>query len=164
VCSSDLFKSWIDVSSVDTAFICGPGPMMEVAETALKKYGLADQQIKIERFSGRQPGKAKLQAKNRTGIDANKQHQVTIKLDGTLHELSINGGEISVLNAALEANLDVPYACKAGVCASCRAKVVEGKVEMDNNFALEDYEVRDGYVLTCQSHPLTDKVVIDYDQ
>ena len=70
----------------------------------------------------------------------------------------------SLLDAALEANLDAPYACKAGVCSTCRAKVLEGETEMAINHALEDYEVKQGYVLTCQCFPLSDKVVVSYDQ
>jgi len=70
----------------------------------------------------------------------------------------------SLLDAALAQNIDAPYACKAGVCSTCRAKLIEGEVEMEVNHALEDYEVRQGYVLTCQSLPLTDRIVVSYDQ
>ena len=72
--------------------------------------------------------------------------------------------DISILEAALENTMDAPYACKAGVCSTCRCKVLEGEVEMVANHALEDYEVEKGYVLSCQSYPLTDTLVVDYDQ
>jgi len=70
----------------------------------------------------------------------------------------------AVLDAALAADIDAPHACRAGVCSTCRAKLVEGEVEMEANYALEDYEVERGYILTCQSRPLTERLVVDYDQ
>lgn len=158
-----LFDHWIDVETVDTAFICGPEPMMLGIATALKDHGLADEQIKFELFASAQPGRV---ARKASSTEAGTQAQrtaATVTLDGTTRSFEMDKG-ISVLDAALENALDAPYACKAGVCSTCRAKIVEGEVEMEANYALEDYEVRQGYVLTCQSTPLTDKVVVDYDQ
>ncbi|MEM9199587.1 MAG: 2Fe-2S iron-sulfur cluster-binding protein, partial [Pseudomonadota bacterium] len=88
----------------------------------------------------------------------------TVTIDGTAHSFSMPRDGQTVLAAALENNLDAPYACTAGVCSTCRAKLIEGEVEMLANHALEDYEVARGYVLTCQSLPRSAKVVVDYDQ
>ena len=88
--------------------------------------------------------------------------QATVLLDGTSHEVALDG-ETSVLQAALNARLDVPYACRAGVCSTCKARLLEGEVEMRANQALEDYEVEQGYILTCQSHAKTKRIVVDYD-
>lgn len=85
-------------------------------------------------------------------------------IDGAARDFEMAKGAESVLEAAVAARIDAPFACKAGVCSTCRAKVIEGEVEMEANYALEDYEVKRGYVLTCQSRPLTDRLVIDYDQ
>jgi ring-1,2-phenylacetyl-CoA epoxidase subunit PaaE len=87
---------------------------------------------------------------------------VTVIIDGAPHSFAMGKGQ-SVLEAALENNLDAPFACKAGVCSTCMCKVLEGEVEMLSNHALEDYEVERGYRLSCQSYPITDKIVIDYD-
>ena len=159
-----LFSRWIDVQGADQAYICGPEPMMLAVSDALKRHGMEDRNIKFELFSSAKPGKRKQTAAQAEGAASGASCQATIILDGAAREVSLARGEETVLEAALAANVGAPYACKAGVCSTCRAKLVEGKVEMEANFALEDYEVERGYILTCQSHPLTDKVVVDYDQ
>ncbi|PZP54380.1 MAG: phenylacetate-CoA oxygenase/reductase subunit PaaK [Agrobacterium fabrum] len=159
-----LFKSWIDLTSVTTAFICGPEPMMLAIAGALREHGLRDDQIKFELFASSQPGRARARAQNAHGTDANASCQATVTLDGATRIFNMPKQGQSLLDAALENNIDAPYACKAGVCSTCRAKVVEGETEMEVNHALEDYEVRQGYVLTCQCYPLSDKVVVSYDQ
>lgn len=159
-----LFASWIDVASADQAFICGPEPMMLAVAAALKAHGLGDQQIKFELFASAQPGRARRRkARVAQGSKADTC-SATFMLDGATRIVEVPKRGQSLLDAALAADLDVPHACKAGVCSTCRAMVVEGEVEMEANYALEDYEVRRGYVLTCQSTPLTDRIVIDYDQ
>lgn len=90
--------------------------------------------------------------------------RVKIILDGKETEIEVGAKGDSILDTAENAGLDVPYACKGAVCCTCKARIVEGKVHMDMNYALTDEEVADGYVLTCQSHPLTERVVVDYDQ
>ena len=159
-----LFKSWIDLGSVDTAFICGPEPMMLAIAGALKEHGLADGQIKFELFASGQPGRAKKRVASIAAATSNSTTEATITLDGATRTFRMPKEGTSLLDAALEANLDAPYACKAGVCSTCRAKVLEGEAEMAVNHALEDYEVRQGYVLTCQCFPLSDKLVVSYDQ
>jgi ring-1,2-phenylacetyl-CoA epoxidase subunit PaaE len=160
---AQLFQGWIDIENTDMAFICGPEPMMLGIARALRAHGLTDAQIKFELFASAQPGRAKRKAAaGPAGTGAN-QTTATITLDGSTRTITM-GKDISVLDAALQNDLDAPFACKAGVCSTCRCKVLEGEVEMAANHALEDYEVEKGYVLSCQSFPLTDKVVIDYDQ
>jgi ring-1,2-phenylacetyl-CoA epoxidase subunit PaaE len=98
------------------------------------------------------------------GADAGPVRHVSVIVDGMQTNLDVAEGGINILDAALNAGADLPFACKGGVCCTCRAKVVEGEVKMDVNYALEDWEVEQGFVLTCQCHPLTDKVVIDFDE
>ncbi|WP_417668798.1 2Fe-2S iron-sulfur cluster-binding protein [Roseibium sp.] len=159
-----LFKNWIDPKAVDTAFICGPEPMMLGIAKSLREHGLADEQIKFELFASGQPGRAKVKAKSERASESGATAEVTITLDGATRTVQMPKEGQSLLEAALEANMDAPYACKAGVCSTCRAKVVEGETEMVTNHALEDYEVRQGYVLTCQCYPVDDKIVLSYDE
>lgn len=159
-----LFKGWIDLSSVTTAFICGPEPMMLAIAGSLRDHGLRDEQIKFELFASSQPGRARRKASTVVGTDHSASCKATITLDGAARTFQFPKHGQSLLDAALENAIDAPYACKAGVCSTCRAKVLEGEVEMEVNHALEDYEVRQGYVLTCQCFPLTDTLVVSYDQ
>lgn len=159
-----LFKTWIDLPSVDTAFICGPEPMMLGIAASLREHGMTDAQIKFELFASGQPGQVKARPVSAKAADGDNSTDVTLTLDGTTRTFRMPKAGQSLLDAALENTLDAPYACKAGVCSTCRAKVLEGEVEMLTNHALEDYEVRAGYVLTCQCYPLTDTLVVSYDQ
>ncbi|MCQ4633266.1 phenylacetate-CoA oxygenase/reductase subunit PaaK [Shinella sp. CPCC 100929] len=159
-----LFKNWIDPRSVTTAFICGPEPMMLAIAAALREHGLRDDQIKFELFASSQPGRAQRKVEQVNGADHAAACEATVTLDGATRIFKFPKHGQSLLDAALENAMDAPYACKAGVCSTCRAKVLEGEVEMETNHALEDYEVRQGYVLTCQCYPLTDRIVVSYDQ
>jgi len=159
-----LFASWINLSDIDTTFICGPEPMMLTIAQALRDHGLSDSQIKFELFGSSQPGRAPRQQTTQTDTRQQAPCIATITLDGQSRSISFMDHTESVLNAALRAQLDAPYSCEAGVCASCRAKVLDGEVEMVKNHALEDYEVQQGYVLTCQCYPLSDTVHISYDE
>lgn len=158
-----LFKHWIDITNIDTAFICGPEPMMLGIAAALRDHGLTDEQIKFELFASAQPGR--LQRKTTATGDAGnaKTTEASVTLDGSARSFTMDKDQ-TVLDAALENAIDAPFACKAGVCSTCRCKVIEGEVEMVANHALEDYEVQQGYVLSCQSFPVSDRVVVDYDQ
>ncbi|SMX51096.1 1,2-phenylacetyl-CoA epoxidase subunit PaaE [Actibacterium lipolyticum] len=158
-----LFKQWIDVSTIDTAFICGPEPMMLGIADALVDHGMAKDQIKFELFASNQPGRAARPAVALTEADGTHETLARIKLDGASRSFAMPK-DSTVLEAALANDIDAPFACKAGVCSTCRAKVIEGEVEMMANHALEDYEVARGYVLTCQCYPISDKIVLDYDQ
>jgi len=145
----DLFKTgWIDIGSVDTAFICGPEPMMLGIASALRAHGLEDSQIKFELFASAQPGRLKRPAVSRDAAKSANQTRAAITLDGSTQTVEMPK-DLSILDAALQNNLDAPYACKAGVCSTCRCRVLEGEVEMVANHALEDYEVEKGYVLSC---------------
>jgi len=158
-----LFAHWIDVNSVDIAFICGPEPMMLGIAAALRDHGLTDSQIKFELFASAQPGRAKHKAVSTDAASSANQTTASVTLDGATQTMKMPK-DMSILDAALENAMDAPYACKAGVCSTCRCKVIEGEVEMAANHALEDYEVAKGYVLSCQSFPLTDNVTVDFDQ
>ncbi len=157
-----LFEHWIDITTVDMAFICGPEPMMLAISQALSDHGLRKEQIRFELFASGQPGRAPQRAKSTDQTSDGVEGRVTI--GGETRSLMIPA-DTSLLDAALQANFDAPFACKAGVCSTCKAKVMEGEVEMVTNHALEDYEVEAGYVLTCQCYPVSgEKIVWDYDQ
>lgn len=149
-----------DAAAIDGWFICGPGLMMEAAEGALLDRGIAKERIHIERFTADRPAEsvareiAELQTKAE-GVT------VSVTLDGRTRRVPFTAGNI--LDSARASGLPAPFACKAGVCATCRAKVTSGKVEMAARYGLTDEEVADGYVLTCQSVPLGDGVAVDYD-
>jgi ring-1,2-phenylacetyl-CoA epoxidase subunit PaaE len=157
-----LFKSWIDIASVDTALICGPEPMMLAIVDALKDHGLRADHIKFELFGAGQQGRLARQA-IKAQAQSSKGTAAEIKIDGTIHHVKIARDQ-PVLEAALQANLDPPFACRAGVCSTCKARVTQGEYQMLTNHALEDYEVEAGFVLTCQCYPLSDVLVVDYDQ
>lgn len=159
---ADLFKHWIDIEHVDLAFICGPEPMMLGISKALQAHGLAKDQIKFELFKSGQPGRAK-QVVSRVNGQAAAKVEIRVTLDGATRTLEVDKGT-TVLEAGLQNALDVPYACRAGVCSTCRCKLVEGEAEMQANHALEDYEVAQGFILSCQAVPLTDRIAVDYDQ
>ncbi|KTQ96304.1 phenylacetic acid degradation protein [Aureimonas ureilytica] len=158
-----LFQTFVDLEAVDVALICGPEPMMLTVAEALKRNGLRDEQIRFELFASAQPGRAKAPAVSRDAAASGAVTQASVTIDGTARSFSMPRQGMSLLDAALANSIDVPYACKAGVCSTCRARVVEGEVEMAVNHALEDDEVRQGYVLTCQCFPLTERLVVSYD-
>jgi ring-1,2-phenylacetyl-CoA epoxidase subunit PaaE len=157
-----LFTRWIDVTSADFAFICGPEPMMLAVADALKARGLPETAIKFELFSSPRAPRAKPKSAP-SPRGAAGAATATIILDGAARTITVAEGQ-AVLDAALSQSIDAPFACKAGVCSTCRAKLLEGEVEMEANYALEDYEVERGYILTCQSRPRTAAITIDYDQ
>lgn len=159
-----LFTHWLDAKAVDTAFICGPEPMMLVIAASLREHGLRDEQIKFELFASGQQGRAKQKAVSKTAITAGSGVAATVTLDGATRSFEMARGGETILEAAIAAKLDAPYSCKAGVCSTCRCKVLEGEVEMAVNHALEDYEVRAGYVLSCQATPISDRVIVTYDE
>lgn len=159
-----LFKHWIDINSVDTAYICGPEPMMLAISKSLKEHGLKDEQIKFELFGNGQPGRAKRKSVSNSASSYQGTTETTVVMDGSSRTFTMPKDGLTLLQAAIENNMDAPHACKAGVCSTCKAKLLEGEVEMVANHALEDYEVEQGYVLTCQCYPMSDKIVVDYDQ
>ena len=156
-----FLKHWIDIRDIDVAFICGPEDMMHGVSRSLQEAGLAKEKIRIELFAASIP---KHEHKPRH-IEAGAKHQteVTVIMDGNAASFTMDKDKESILDAGLRAGIDMRYSCKGGVCSTCRCKVLDGEVEMDVNYALEDYEVRRGFVLSCQSFPVTDKVVVDFD-
>ena len=136
--------------------------MLAIA-ASLRDHGLGDEQIKFELFASAQPGRLKRKAISADAGSQAKSTDATITMDGSARSFTMEKDQ-TILDAALENALDAPFACKAGVCSTCKCKVLEGEVEMIANHALEDYEVDRGYVLSCQSFPISDRVVVDYDQ
>jgi len=157
-----FFQHWIKLDDIDTVFICGPEQMMHDVSDSLQAHGMPKSNIKIELFAASIPkhkhvAHAKLQQQP-------QECQVTVIVDGNHTSFTMEKDKESILDAGLRQGIDMRYSCKGGVCSTCRCKVLDGKVEMDVNYALEDYEVARGFVLSCQSFPLTDKVVVDFDQ
>lgn len=155
-----LAEKVLDVKSVAEAFICGPQEMTEAVRDTLVEKGMSSSNVHFELFGVAATAKAEV----KKGEDAGPVRHVSVIVDGMQTNLDVAEGGVNILDAALDAGADLPFACKGGVCCTCRAKVIEGEVKMDVNYALEDWEVEAGFVLTCQCHPLTDKVVIDFDE
>ncbi len=158
----ELLQHWIDPAGVDTAFICGPQDMMLGVSRALQERGVDKARIHMELFGT--PADALAPRAPRSTPAGAAECQVEVVLDGTRRTFSMAKNKDSVVNAGLLAGLEMPFSCKGGVCSTCRALVVEGEVDMDINFALEDYEVARGFVLCCQSYPVSDKLVLDFDR
>lgn len=153
--------SKLDLAKADEYFICGPGPMMENIKQALEGLNITKEKIHIEYFSAVADAVAKAEGNVATGASVNSE--ITVIQYGFETKMTLNTEGLSILDAAIEAGVDAPFSCKGAVCCTCRAKVLEGKVKMDANFALTDAEVEEGFILTCQSHPLTEKVIVDFD-
>jgi ring-1,2-phenylacetyl-CoA epoxidase subunit PaaE len=159
---SDFLRHWIRLDDIDVAFICGPEDMMHGVSKALQDAGMAKERIRIELFAASIP---KHDRKPRAQVpDASALTEVTVIMDGAHASFTMDRDKESILDAGLRAGIDMRYSCKGGVCSTCRCKLVEGKVDMDVNYALEDYEIARGFVLSCQSFPVTEKVIVDFDQ
>ena len=147
-------------ADVDAWFICGPGPMMDAAEAALLDRNVDKDRIHIERFTAGRPSAA-LAAQMAELQEKAAGVSLSVTLDGRTRKVAFT--QANILDSARESGLPAPFACKAGVCATCRAKVTSGKVEMAARYGLTDEEIAAGYVLTCQSVPVGDGVAVDYD-
>lgn len=156
---SDFLRTLVPAATLDEAFVCGPAGMIDDAVSALQAAGLGAQQIHVERF-----GDVNAATAHHVEAGDADQAQVTLVIDGMGRQIEFRLSDLSILDAARRSGLDVPYACKAGVCSTCKGKLLEGQVRMDRNFCLTPAEVAQGFVLCCQSHPLTDKVLISLDQ
>jgi ring-1,2-phenylacetyl-CoA epoxidase subunit PaaE len=155
-----LMRCVVPVENADHAFVCGPQPMIEGLEKALADLGMGRQRIHVERFT---PGVGGRPRPVVVAPTAKPKAIATVISEGARFELPVAEGE-AVIDAAIRAGRSLPYSCKGGMCCTCRARLLEGKVEMAVNYSLEPWETDAGYILTCQSHPVTDRVVIDYDQ
>jgi ring-1,2-phenylacetyl-CoA epoxidase subunit PaaE len=157
-----LLTHWVDLESIDTAFVCGPDGMMQAVSKALQAHGLPKAQIKIELFAASIP---RHEHKAHAAPDpGHTECAVTAIIDGAARQFTLEKARDNIIDGALRQGIELPYSCKGGVCSTCRAKLVSGEVDMDVNFALEDYEVARGFILCCQSYPVTDTVVVDFDQ
>src|SRR5579863_5841616 len=155
-----LLRSMVPAASVDHVLICGPAGMSEEIETTCREIGIAPERIHVERFVSEFGGKPRPKAI--VPKSAPPKALAALIIDGKRREVPVAEGE-AVLDAALRAGVDLPFACKGGMCSTCRARLVEGKAEMDVNYSLEPWELAKGFVLTCQAKPVTDRVVVDYD-
>ncbi len=160
-----LFANWIDPEGIEAAFVCGPESMIRAVREALVARGIEASRVKAELFvaagtTARRPRPAAVAT-----VGASEDTVAArVVMDGRSYAFTIAKSDETVLDAGLRNGIEMPYSCKGGVCATCRAVLVEGEVDMDVNFALEDYEVRRGFILTCQSYPVSDKIVVDIDR
>lgn len=161
-----IIAALLPAASMDEVFICGPEAMIEATEQSLLAAGVPDSRVHAERFTSGPAMAAKVQADTDAAHErkpAVRDIALTVVLDGKEHELQI-GADEHVLDAALNAGLDLPYSCKAGVCCTCRAKILQGAVVMDRNFTLEAAEMDQGFVLTCQARATTRKLLVSFDE
>ncbi len=163
-----LYKSkLIDIAGTDEAFICGPQAMMSEVSRGFRSMGFDDTRIHYELFtSSADDSKAALEKYNQRIADYGEQKTSTVSVIAGGRTVNFNLATVgeNILDAGIHNGLNLPYSCKAGVCSTCKARLIEGKVDMDLNHALEADELQAGYILTCQSHPISDRVVVDYDQ
>lgn len=154
-----FLRTLVPAADVDETFVCGPAGMIDAVCAALAGAGVPDERVHVERF-----GDSAAAADHHVEeVDADHA-QVTLVIDGLGRQVEFRLSDPSILDAARRSGLDVPYACKAGVCSTCKGKLLEGEVRMDRNFALTPAEVAQGFVLCCQSHPTTPRVVITLDE
>ena len=160
----EFLRTVVPASTIDQAFVCGPFQMNDEAEAALLAAGVPEDRIHIERFGlapqAQQVGAVIHEAKPGDAETA----RITIIRDGLKREIAFTKDQPSILDAASAAGLEVPFSCTSGVCGTCRAKLLEGQVRMERNFALDKAEVAAGFVLTCQAHPLSERVVLSFDE
>jgi ring-1,2-phenylacetyl-CoA epoxidase subunit PaaE len=154
----ELIKKYVSTSAQAEYFICGPGVMMDNVMAALKELNIDESAIHIEYFTT--PVNA---GDIKPSSDIAKGAMATIIIDGDEHMVELEENE-SILEAALRTGLDAPFACQGGSCCTCRALLQAGKVEMAVNYALSASEVKQGFILTCQSRPTTPSVVVNYDK
>jgi ring-1,2-phenylacetyl-CoA epoxidase subunit PaaE len=155
-----LLRSLVPASSVDHVFICGPAGMSETVEATCREIGIPPNRIHVERFVSEFGGKPRPKAV--VPASAPAKAFASLIIDGKRREVPVAEDE-AILDAALRAGVDLPFACKGGMCSTCRAKLVEGEAPMDINYSLEPWELKAGFVLTCQAKPSTERVVVDYD-
>jgi len=155
-----LLRAMVPAESVDHIFVCGPTGMSDDIEATCRGIGIAPERIHVERFVSEFGGKPRPKAV--IPASAPPKAFASLVIDGKRRDVPVAEGE-AILDAALRAGIDLPFACKGGMCSTCRAKLVEGKAEMELNYSLEPWELKAGYVLTCQAKPVSEKVVVDYD-
>lgn len=157
-----LLAHWVPLADIDTAFVCGPEGMMEAVIAALRARGFPDAKIKVERFAASIPRHTHVA--HAAPTPGHTECEVTVTIDGATRTFTLEKTKENILEAGLRNGVELPYSCKGGVCSTCRCRLTEGEVDMDVNFALEDYEVARGFILSCQSYPVTDRVAITFDE
>ncbi len=162
----ELIRRLLDLHSVDEFFLCGPEAMISEVSRGLRSEGVDENRIHYELFAASADDAAARAVKHRERAlkMAGMVAQVTINADGRQTRFELTADGENILDGALDNGVDLPFACKGGVCATCKAKLLEGEVDMDLNHALEPDELTAGYILTCQAHPITAEVVVDFDQ
>ena len=168
---AELLHTLLPVESIDETFLCGPEGMIDAAQAALLAAGMTPDRVHAERFysdgalaaPAARPITDVAATSARAAPHTSVRTRVEIVLDGKTHSLTM-GPQDRVLDIALDAGLDLPYSCRGGVCCTCRARVLEGRVEMERNYTLEAGEIEQGFVLTCQARPLTPELVVSYDE
>lgn len=160
---NQLFQKLLTIDTADEFFICGPEDMIFSVKEFLEEKGIADKKIHFELFTT--PGQKKAAGnKPQAASEEGPASTISMKLDGRSFNFNIPiNSDTTILDAAMQQGADVPYACKGGVCCTCKAKLLEGEVKMDVHWGLEQEEIEQGYILTCQSHPVTEKVTVDFD-
>ena len=158
----DLHKAFLKDQDIDAVYICGPEQMILGVKEAMLECGLPEKSVHFELFTT--PGESKkgeaIKLPNEPTIASN----VSIIVDGDTTDIALDSDGDSILDAAQKAGADLPFACKGGVCCTCKAKVMEGHARMDVNYALEKDEVEAGYILTCQAHPTSERLVVSFDE
>ena len=159
---NDFIKLNLEILKADGFYICGPEAMINTVNETFKKMGVADEKIHFELFTT--PVK-KAESLEQAAPDSSYEgtSHVTVIMDGEEFEFDLNSKGATILDTAIEQGADAPFSCKGAVCCTCKAQIVEGKATMEMNYALSDEEVADGFILTCQAHPASDKLVVDYD-
>ena len=157
----EQFSKLIDYSSADEIFICGPEQMIFSVKGFLESKGINQRKIHFELFTT--PTRKHTKIYESAVTKDYEGSEITVKLDGRSFNFKLDYNTNNILDAALAEGADLPFACKGGVCCTCKSKLVEGKVAMEVNYGLEPEEVEKGFILTCQSHPRSEKVIIDFD-
>ena len=152
-----LFESFLKNQSIDDVFICGPESMILGVTASLIEHGVEKEKIHFELFG------VALKPKEKEIKTASIGTEVEIIIDGDSFKFDLDSNGISILDAAYKAGADLPFACKGGVCCTCKARTITGEIRMDVNYALSPEELAQGYILTCQSHPISKNVVISFD-
>ncbi len=160
---SRILKTIVPATTLDAVYICGPNEMIDACASATREAGVLESKIHKELFGSPTPRRPTIDAAS-LATDLTDSAAVTVVADGIERVLQVPYRGESVLDISLAAGIDAPFACKAGVCSTCRARVLSGEVKMDANFTLEQHEIDRGFVLTCQSHPITNEVKITFDE
>jgi ring-1,2-phenylacetyl-CoA epoxidase subunit PaaE len=159
---AEILRTLVDPLSVEKFFVCGPEGMMLAAESALLQAGVAAEKILLERFLGAAPSAAQSESAL-AAARAAAGRRMSIVLDGRKSTVVFDAALGNILDSVRAAGMPAPFACKGGVCATCRAKLLAGAVDMKVNYGLTPEEVAQGYILTCQATPRGDDVVVSYD-